>query len=398
MCVGLSTGQVMPPFYHTIHYRLSILFCCMLKKILENTFDIFSMVSFSGHFAGGALLFFGTISSVTAKLQLLVKSKGWLGIEHDFEKPGVQVFFMFLGMFLAFPLSKLIYKNNASKNKKYTTKQKLYPIFSSTSGTIAVYINTLGLERVNASIYMMLRGCLTIFSSLFSVIFLHKRLKKYQWLGIVFTILSLVIVGFAGVQMGSDESKYGWKDRLLGVFSIIIAQVMQGGQLVWDEYMLQSCGLDAMYTVGMEGLYGIILSILIVVPLTFIIPGKDPSPLGGSFENAIDSCLMLFNSWALVGYTLLSTLAICGYDISGMTVTASLSSVHRTIYEALRTLTTWIVMLVIYWCGSSMGEKWVSWSWLELGGFVLLIFATLMFNHVISFPCLEDNQLDEKEQ
>lgn len=344
---------------------------------------------FSGHIAGLSLLLFGTISSVTAKVQLMFQSKGYLGIKHNFEKPGVQLFFMFLGMFLALPFSKLINKNSEKGKRKYTKREYVLPILSSTTGTIAVYAMTYGLVRINVSIYMMLRCCLTIFSSLFSFIFLGKRLKKFQIIGIILTILSLFIVGFAGVQMQADSQRFSWKDRLFGIIIVVLAQVLQGGQLVWDEYMVQNCNLDAMFTVGVEGFWGVVMNILIVVPLSFILPGDDPSPLGGSLENAYDSLLMLVHSWPLIGISVLSTLAICGYDISGMTVTATMSSVHRTIFEALRTLTTWVVMLFIRLCGSSIGEKWVSWSWLELGGFSLLVFSSLVFNEVIHIPLFD---------
>jgi hypothetical protein len=72
-----------------------------------------------------------------------------------------------------------------------------------------------------------------------------------------------------------------------------------------------------------------------------------------------------------------------------MTVTARASAVHRTIFEALRTATTWVAMLLIALITPDYGEKWEVWSWLELAGFVLLVFASLVFNDVVRSPCAE---------
>jgi hypothetical protein len=72
-----------------------------------------------------------------------------------------------------------------------------------------------------------------------------------------------------------------------------------------------------------------------------------------------------------------------------MTVTSRASAVHRTIFEALRTATTWGAMLFIGLFAPGFGEQWEIWSWMELGGFFLLVYASLIFNNVLKFPWIE---------
>ena len=338
--------------------------------------------------AGTLLLAFGTLSSLTSKIQLLIPAQGYCGHRHYFEKPGFQTFILFCGCALALPFGTLWGPRGAYKLRDFNLRQYVVPCLSSTSASIAIYLNTVGLIRVNLSIYQMLRGALTIFSTLFSIVCLKKRFIAYQWIGIVLTIISLVIVGAAGVQMSGVDDRWQWQDRLLGVFLIILAQVLQGGQLVYDEYMSHDLGLPVMFIVGMEGVWGIFIELLIAQPLTIIIPGNDPSPLGGSMEYIGDTLIMLKNSWQIATITAATVIIIACYDTAGMTVTSLLSSVHRTIFEALRTLTSWVAMLLIGIFSKEYGEQWQKWSWLELAGFALLVYSSLVFNKVVRIPYL----------
>jgi drug/metabolite transporter (DMT)-like permease len=237
----------------------------------------------------------------------------------------------------------------------------------------------------------MLRGSLSIFSTIFAIIFLKRKFYAFQWIGIILTTISLVIVGIAGVQMYSGDNHYGTGDRIVGVILILIAQVLQGGQLVFDEFMLTRLRLPVMFVVGMEGIWGASIILGITEWLTFIIPGKDPSPLGGSLEFWGDTLLMIRNQWKLGALGLGAILSIGCYDCAGMTVTSRLSSVHRTILEALRTLTAWIAMLIIGLIYAPYGERWQKWSWLELGGFGLLVYSSLVFNNIVKLPFVRYN-------
>merc|ERR1719263_1872473 len=71
-----------------------------------------------------------------------------------------------------------------------------------------------------------------------------------------------------------------------------------------------------------------------------------------------------------------------------MNVTKHLSAVHRTILEACRTLCIWIVQLfikyVVKW--KDHGEEWNDWSYMQAGGFVLLIFGSLIYNKIFKVP------------
>ena len=82
-----------------------------------------------------------------------------------------------------------------------------------------------------------------------------------------------------------------------------------------------------------------------------------------------------------------------------------LSAVHRTLIDASRTVVVWMIELFLYYAvnDKDIGEAWTSYSPLQLGGFIVLLFGTLLYNGVIKFealnrdvPCLTRAQFPEK--
>ena len=63
----------------------------------------------------------------------------------------------------------------------------------------------LALNMTSASSFQMLRGAVIIFTGLFSVAFLGRRLVLSQWLGILATIAGLVVVGLADLLSKHDS-------------------------------------------------------------------------------------------------------------------------------------------------------------------------------------------------
>lgn len=63
----------------------------------------------------------------------------------------------------------------------------------------------LALNMTSASSFQMLRGAVIIFTGLFSVAFLNRRLALSQWVGILATIVGLVVVGLADLLSKHDS-------------------------------------------------------------------------------------------------------------------------------------------------------------------------------------------------
>ena len=81
-----------------------------------------------------------------------------------------------------------------------------------------------------------------------------------------------------------------------------------------------------------------------------------------------------------VGYII----SIAFYNYCGMAITKSLSAIHRTLIDALRTILVWGVDLLIYYAfnSSTFGEPWTTYSPLQLGGFIFIVLGTLMYKEI----------------
>lgn len=71
----------------------------------------------------------------------------------------------------------------------------------------------------------MLRGAQLIFTALLSIIFLKKRLDKYNWCGIALSLSGIIIVGGSNVLAESNPTSQ--QQQVFGVVIIVVGQIMQ---------------------------------------------------------------------------------------------------------------------------------------------------------------------------
>lgn len=175
-----------------------------------------------------------------------------------------------------------------------------------------------GLLFVVASIYQMTRGALVLFVGLFSVIFLKRHLRLFQWFALVTVVLGVGIVGLAGaiykdtkaspagvaelmakmvegsmemmkramtmnVDSPADDGIPVVARTVLGVFLIAGAQIFTATQFVSEEFILEKYELEPIKVVGWEGIFGFLVTVfgMIVMHLAF---GRTPAGQGGYFD------------------------------------------------------------------------------------------------------------------
>jgi len=68
-----------------------------------------------------------------------------------------------------------------------------------------------------------------------------------------------------------------------------------------------------------------------------------------------------------------------GFNFFGLSVTRSISATARSTIDTCRTLFIWLV---------SLGLGWETFKWLQVLGFVLLVYGTGVFNEVVRPPTL----------
>ncbi|PXF48387.1 Solute carrier family 35 member F6 [Gracilariopsis chorda] len=333
------------------------------------------------------MIFFGTMCSLLAKLIYSVHAPSVYGGRDYYEKPWLQVLAMFVGMSVCVVLD-LLKKPRPTARALHSgeTNPLLRPQHPSPSVWIisiptlfdlfATACGTTGLLYTSVSVYQMLRGAMLVWTALLSIIFLRRRLSALNYGGIFFCVLGIALVGMANVWAeGSPASR---SQTLFGIAIILVGQILQAAQTVMEEFLLQDLRMSSLRVVAWEGVFGILHCVIWVFPIVYFLPGGDH----GHLEDVVDAFYMLTHSWAVAGIIFTDMTMMLFYNLFGMEVTDSLSAVHRVVIETLRTLAVWIVDLLIYYVfsGGRLGEAWNKYSWLQLFGFSLLVFGTILYN------------------
>lgn len=122
------------------------------------------------------------------------------------------------------------------------------------------------------------------------------------------------------------------------------------------------------------------------MPIAYFLPGEEGN---GIHEDTIDSFYMVVQNGSLFGLLVGYVFSILLFNYFGMVITATTSAMIRNLMEPFRTLFIWVVDIFIYYVISKeFGEELNYWSFLELGGFIVLTFGFFIFNGVIKLPFL----------
>ncbi|MCJ1301406.1 hypothetical protein MMC08_004206 [Hypocenomyce scalaris] len=259
-----------------------------------------------------------------------------------------------------------------------------------------------GLLFVAASIYQMTRGALVLFVGLLSVIFLRRKLYLYQWASLFIVVLGVGIVGLAGaiapnpqakpeprsiveasmllVRAASDNISATVRtpeavQTIIGVLLIAGAQIFTATQFVLEEWILEQYTLQPLKVVGWEGVFGFIVTLLVMIFLHFAIGRTDKGRYG--YFDANEGWREITHYRAIGISSFLIMISIGGFNFFGLSVTKTVSATARSTIDTCRTLFIWIV---------SLGLGWETFKWLQILGFALLVYGTFLFNDVIRPP------------
>ncbi|KAF2264892.1 integral membrane protein-like protein [Lojkania enalia] len=246
-----------------------------------------------------------------------------------------------------------------------------------------------GLLFVAASIYQMTRGALVLFVGLFSVWFLKRHLGIYKWFSLFVVVFGVAIVGLAGAIAKDDKATpsavsylhssanraVGTKEispaarTIIGVLLIAGAQIFTATQFVLEERIMEKYSLEPIKVVGWEGIFGFLVTFIVMVILHFAI--------GTGYFNAKEGLYQMTHYRSIAVSSILIMISIGGFNFFGLSVTRTVSATSRSTIDTCRTLFIWIV---------SLGLGWETFKWLQVLGFALLVYGTFLFNDLVRPP------------
>lgn len=333
-------------------------------------------------------IFIITVGGVTNKLAYQISTTGKPQYPaHEFKKPWFMVLLMFIGMTLSFPVYWLTRpQNEASNGPTGGASWKVYalifiPAMFDLLGSILAFT---GLKYIGNSTALMLGSMIILFVGVNSYIFLGRRYNSIQLVGMLIVLVAIVIIGKAaslGAE-GEEAVESSAAEQGFGMLLCILARFVNSLQFVVEEKLLGETSLDPLQVVGTEGVYGLLVTACIIMPVLANIPGGD---VGGVYEDTVDSLLMLTHNGTLDGVLFLYLLGLWGLNALGMMVMKHLGGVFRAVSTNLQSLFVWLIDLGLFYglgnaLGFPVGEAWKGEaSWLQVGGFVVLVAGTLTY-------------------
>lgn len=293
-----------------------------------------------------------------------------------------------------------IYIIHASSNTPICLKEKLLStlyIFAHIIYTYILKFSMMGLQYLNVSIYQMLRGSGIVFVALMKQYVLKEELMKFHWVGVFWNVVSVIIVGGTamlatgggggGQQQEQDDEEGDIEGRnggvttaetMFGVGLLIAGAFVQSCQFVLEEKVMKlDIPVPPLLLIGMEGFWGVVISIFVMYPLAYFLPGEDH----GSYEDPFNTWAMFVNSKNIQVAFGIYFFTIFMYNVFAVLVTFQLSSIWHAILDNFRPITVWATDLVIfYYISPLFGEVWTKYSSLQVVGMMVLVYGTAIYN------------------
>eukprot|EP00510_Aplanochytrium_minuta_P001151 CAMPEP_0184020964 /NCGR_PEP_ID=MMETSP0954-20121128/9649_1 /TAXON_ID=627963 /ORGANISM="Aplanochytrium sp, Strain PBS07" /LENGTH=396 /DNA_ID=CAMNT_0026302899 /DNA_START=349 /DNA_END=1539 /DNA_ORIENTATION=+ len=340
---------------------------------------------------------------------------------------------MFVGMLLALPIYVLTQYLNKSKNKKQlsgdgseyvrleentavgdsngaqndtNSVQSAGPFSLSTIAVLAIpstfdlvatALANIGLAMISVSVYQLMKCTVIIFVAILKSRFLGIKLDGFMWCGVAINMVAVCLVAsttfFPSGDSQPDDDDHGTTGSPeLGVLFIVLSCLVQSGQYVYEEKVMDesAMNIDPLVVVGFEGFWGLLFSLTIVLPAAAYLPGDDCVVNGSSkcvYENTQDTFNMMSESSLIVILTTTYVLVITVYNVSAIYVTFLLDSVWHAILDNFRPIGVWMIQLILFQLlNGEFGEEWVTASWLQLFGLIVLLVGTAVYNGNIRLP------------
>lgn len=237
-----------------------------------------------------------------------------------------------------------------------------------------------------------------IFVGILSVAFLNRSLVSREWIGILFIIIGLGVVGVsdfaaddgAGTSYSRNnvitgdllvlKVKSSMRKNQTNVFVtifrlIILAQIITAVQMVYEERYVAGLDIPALQAVGWEGFFGFSILGLLLIPMYFIqVMPPFNNNARGVLEDLPDALVQMKNNYQLIMAIIGTIVSIAFFNFAGISVTKEISATTRMVLDSVRTLVIWVISLAL---------SWQKFHYLQIFGFGGLLFGMCLYNNIL---------------
>uniref|UniRef100_A0A8D8BC95 Solute carrier family 35 member F6 n=1 Tax=Culex pipiens TaxID=7175 RepID=A0A8D8BC95_CULPI len=224
--------------------------------------------------------------------------------------------------------------------------------------------------------YFHTAGSVIIFVGILSVAFLNRTLVSREWIGILFILIGLGVVGVSDFAADNGEgTSYSRNNVITGDLLIILAQIITAVQMVYEERYVAGLDIPALQAVGWEGFFGFSILGLLLIPMYFIqVMPPFNNNARGVLEDLPDALVQMKNNFQLIMAILGTIVSIAFFNFAGISVTKEISATTRMVLDSVRTLVIWVISLAL---------SWQKFNYLQIFGFAGLLFGMCLYNNIL---------------
>ena len=343
------------------------------------------------------LLLTGTINIIAFKTQ---------GYVYNFKHGFVQSLLMFTGQFLNLitfnaqlmlsPKFRLEHfqdvAQEARENNRAIGVSKLILGFPSFFDAMATTLQNFALLLMPASVTQLLSGGTIITSCIISKIMLGRPIHRHHIVGNISALIGFTLVGLSSLVNDDATARYSVAGEILGIILVLLSLIIQGTQINVEELVMMKYVVPPQRMVGMEGMLGIIWTIMwLGIFSYFNCPDNGLCDIGGYLEDPVMGVKQIFGSTGLTLWSILIIFSIMFFNLSSLNLTKRMSCIYTAFWSATRTVVVWVVSVVL-------GLE--TWNWksspIEVAGFVFLLVGNLTYNEIIEWKCFGLNKKLQK--
>lgn len=312
--------------------------------------------------------------------------------QRPFYHPFLQTFIMFLAEFAclgAFYIAMAVspaFKKAHDDEEEAAVQEGLqiknvwwkaaFPALCDISGT---GLQLVAMNFMAQSVFVMLRGGSPVIIAILTVVFLKRVLLRSQILGLTFVVLGVTVVG---VNAFLDSNNHSNPNLLVGVICCFLSMFGSGIQGIVEEKILRKNHIHPLKLVGYEGMFGLIFNV-VVLAITNNIPcdvtNKAACNINGKMEDVIGGLKGIFENGILLMWVIISMVSLGLTNYFAMSVTKVASALTRVVLSIATLVIIWAINLIL-------GEPF---EWLQLVGFLILIFGNLVYQKIIKIPGID---------
>ncbi|XP_067658185.1 solute carrier family 35 member F6-like isoform X1 [Haliotis asinina] len=233
-----------------------------------------------------------------------------------------------------------------------------------------------GLKLTYNSSYIMLRGSVLFFTSLLSVAFLARNLQTQMWVGIGVSILGMAVIGIRD-YIFPPTAKYDAYGIAAGDLLIVMAQIMTATKVVLEQKFVTKHNIHPLLAVGLEGLFGFIITVILLIPFYFIKAGAFSVLPENRLEDPKDAFMQIKSTWQIALAFIGCVVSVAFYFYFGIDFAKKHGAIARMVLDGFASLISWAVFL---------GLGWQKWHPLQILGFILVVVGILLYSDYVFMP------------